>query len=83
MSSLRIPRSACIRSVSSLRSRTADQAHEHLAPLPGTDAALALGLRWVVVDRGAGQFPAVFYISVPASLGTLKVVTFLLSLQLS
>src|SRR4051812_3262548 len=36
-----------------LRTRTADQAHEHLAPLPGTDAALALGLLWVVVDMGA------------------------------
>jgi len=48
------------------------------------------GLTWssevgavVVVDRGAGQFPAVFYVSVPASLGTLKVATFLLSLQVS
>ena len=46
------------------------------------------GLTWsselgavAVVDRGAGQFPAVFYVSVPASLGTLKVATFLLSLQ--
>src|SRR3954453_17663841 len=36
-----------------LRTRTAGQAHEHLAPLPGTDAALALGLLWVVVDMGA------------------------------
>jgi anaerobic selenocysteine-containing dehydrogenase len=36
-----------------LRTRTAEQAHEHLAPLPGTDAALALGLLWVVVDEGA------------------------------
>jgi hypothetical protein len=48
------------------------------------------GLTWnselgavVVADRGAGQFPAVFYVSVPANLGTLKVATFLLSLQLS
>jgi hypothetical protein len=48
------------------------------------------GLTWsselgavAVVDRGAGQFPAVFYVSVPASLGTLKVATFLLSLQVS
>ena len=48
------------------------------------------GLTWsseqgavVVVDRGAGQFPAVFYVSVPASLGTLKVATFLLSLRVS
>lgn len=48
------------------------------------------GLTWsselgavVLADRGAGQFPAVFYVSVPASLGTLKVATFLLSLQVS
>jgi hypothetical protein len=48
------------------------------------------GLTWsselgavVVVDRGAGQFPAVYYVSVPASLGTLKVATFLLSLRVS
>ncbi|WP_425547311.1 molybdopterin-containing oxidoreductase family protein [Actinomadura vinacea] len=33
--------------------RTAAQADEHLAPLPGTDAALALGLLNVVVGRGA------------------------------
>ena len=36
-----------------LRTRTADQAHEHLAPLPGTDAALALGLLHVVLDEDA------------------------------
>jgi anaerobic selenocysteine-containing dehydrogenase len=36
-----------------LRTRTADQAHEHLAPLPGTDAALALGLLHVVLAEGA------------------------------
>ena len=48
------------------------------------------GLTWsselgavAVVDRGAGQFPGVFYVSVPASLGTLKVATLLLSLQVS
>ena len=48
------------------------------------------GLTWsselgavVVADRGAGQFPAVFYVSVPANLGTLKVATFLISLQMS
>src|SRR6516165_4969133 len=48
------------------------------------------GLTWnselgavVLADRGAGQFPAVFYISVPASLGALKVATLLLSLQMS
>ena len=48
------------------------------------------GLTWsselgavVLVDRGAGQFPVVFYVSVPASLGSLKVATFLLSLKVS
>src|SRR5215472_4976205 len=35
-----------------LRTRTADQADEHLAPRPGTDAALALGLLHVVLARG-------------------------------
>ena len=48
------------------------------------------GLTWsselgavVLVDRGAGQFPVVFYVSVPASLGSLKVATFLISLKVS
>jgi hypothetical protein len=48
------------------------------------------GLTWstelgavVVVDRGTGQFPAVFYVSVPASLGTQNVATFLSSLRIS
>ncbi len=36
-----------------LRTRTAAQADEHLAPLPGTDAALALGLMHVIVALGA------------------------------
>ena len=36
-----------------VRTRTADQADEHLALRPGTDAALALGLLHVVVARGA------------------------------
>src|SRR5580704_19357050 len=51
-----------------------------------TDGA-SQGLTWttelgavVVVDRGAGQFPGVFYVSVPANLGTQKVATFLSSL---
>ena len=54
-----------------------------------TDGA-SQGLTWstelgavVVVDRGAGQFPAVFYVSVPASLGTQNVATFLSSLRVS
>jgi anaerobic selenocysteine-containing dehydrogenase len=36
-----------------IRTRTADHADEHLALLPGTDAALALGLLHVVVARSA------------------------------
>ncbi|MBE1535983.1 molybdopterin-containing oxidoreductase family protein [Actinomadura algeriensis] len=36
-----------------VRTKTAQQADEHLAPLPGTDAALAMGLLNVVVGAGA------------------------------
>ena len=36
-----------------VRTRSADRADEHLAPRPGTDAALALGLLHVVIARGA------------------------------
>ncbi len=36
-----------------VRTRTAAQADEHLAPIPGTDAALALGLLNVVIGLGA------------------------------
>ncbi|MDI3420386.1 molybdopterin-containing oxidoreductase family protein [Streptomyces luteolus] len=36
-----------------IRSRSAAQADEHIAPLPGSDAALALGLLHVVVQEGA------------------------------
>jgi anaerobic selenocysteine-containing dehydrogenase len=35
-----------------VRTRTARQADDHLAPIPGTDAALALGLLHTVVDLG-------------------------------
>ena len=35
-----------------VRTRTARQADAHLAPIPGTDAALALGLLHTVVDLG-------------------------------
>ena len=35
------------------RTRTADAADSHLAPIPGTDAALALGLLHVVLGEGA------------------------------
>ncbi|MDT4898241.1 MAG: hypothetical protein QOH25_3318, partial [Acidobacteriota bacterium] len=34
------------------RTRTADHCHEHIAPLPGTDAALALGLMHVIFAEG-------------------------------
>ena len=36
-----------------IRTRTADAADLHLAPIPGTDAALALGLMHVVLAEGA------------------------------
>src|SRR5437868_1695636 len=36
-----------------VRTRTAQQADEHLAPMPGTDAALALALLHVIVDLDA------------------------------
>lgn len=36
-----------------ITTRTARQADEHLAPVPGTDAALAMGLLHVVVGMGA------------------------------
>ncbi len=35
-----------------VRTRTARQADEHLAPIPGTDAALAMGLLHVIIDLG-------------------------------
>jgi len=35
-----------------LRTRTAESADQHIRPLPGTDAALALGLMRVIVDEG-------------------------------
>ena len=38
--------------VDPLRSRTAEQADVHLRPLPGTDAALALGMMHVIVRDG-------------------------------
>src|SRR4051812_25174523 len=45
-------RGAHIVAIDPLRTRTAERADEHFAPLPGTDAALALGLLWVVLDLG-------------------------------
>ena len=52
--------------------------------------AASEGLAWtseagavVVVDRGAGRAPAVFYASVPSNLGTTDVATLVSSLRLS
>ena len=52
--------------------------------------AASEGLAWtseagavVVVDRGAGQAPAVFYASVPSNLGTSDVAALVSSLRLS
>jgi hypothetical protein len=52
--------------------------------------AASEGLRWtseagavVVVDRGAGRAPAVFYASVPSNLGTSDVTTLVSSLRLN
>jgi anaerobic selenocysteine-containing dehydrogenase len=39
-------------SIDPIRTRTSERCDEWLAPLPGTDAALALGLMWVIVDLG-------------------------------
>ncbi len=44
---------AYVVAIDPVRTRTAAQADEHLAPLPGTDAALALGLLNVIVGLGA------------------------------
>jgi anaerobic selenocysteine-containing dehydrogenase len=38
-----------------VRTRTAEKVDEHLAPLPGTDGALALALLNVVVERGGAD----------------------------
>ncbi|HEY7485145.1 MAG TPA: molybdopterin-dependent oxidoreductase [Streptosporangiaceae bacterium] len=44
---------AYVVAIDPIRTRTAQQADEHLAPMPGSDAALALGLLNVVVRLGA------------------------------
>jgi anaerobic selenocysteine-containing dehydrogenase len=40
-----------------LRTRTAQEADWHVQPLPGTDAALALGMMHVIVDQGLQDQP--------------------------
>jgi anaerobic selenocysteine-containing dehydrogenase len=42
-------------SIDPIRSRTAAASDRHLAPMPGTDAALALGLLHVVLSEGAAD----------------------------
>jgi anaerobic selenocysteine-containing dehydrogenase len=46
-------RGAYVVAIDPLRTDTAARCDEHLAPLPGTDAALALGLMRCVLDAGA------------------------------
>jgi anaerobic selenocysteine-containing dehydrogenase len=48
-------RGAHIVTVDPIRTDTARRSHEHVAPLPGTDAALALGLMRAVLDAGAAD----------------------------
>lgn len=43
---------AYVVAIDPLRTRTAEHADEHVSPVPGTDAALALGLLHVVVSLG-------------------------------
>jgi anaerobic selenocysteine-containing dehydrogenase len=46
-------RGAHVVTIDPIRTDTARRSDEHIAPLPGTDAALALGLMRAVVDAGA------------------------------
>ena len=46
-------RGAHVVAIDPMRTRTAERADEWLAPLPGSDAALALGLLHVILDMGA------------------------------
>jgi anaerobic selenocysteine-containing dehydrogenase len=46
-------RGAHLVAIDPVRTRSAQRADEHLAPIPGTDAALALGLMHCVVSAGA------------------------------
>jgi anaerobic selenocysteine-containing dehydrogenase len=48
-------RGAYVVAIDPLRTDTASRSDEHLAPLPGTDAALALGLMRHVLDSGAAD----------------------------
>ena len=46
-------RGAHVVAIDPMRTDTAERCDEHIAPLPGTDAALALGLMRAVLDDGA------------------------------
>jgi anaerobic selenocysteine-containing dehydrogenase len=48
-------RGAQLVAIDPLRSESAERCDEHIAPLPGTDAALALGLMRAVLDEGAAD----------------------------
>jgi anaerobic selenocysteine-containing dehydrogenase len=48
-------RGAHIVAIDPIRSESATRCDEHIAPLPGTDAALALGLMRAVLDHGAAD----------------------------
>ena len=45
-------RGAKLIAIDPYRSATAEKCHEHIAPFPGTDAALALGVMHVLIDEG-------------------------------
>ena len=45
-------RGAKLVAIDPYRSLTAEKCHEHIAPLPGTDAALALGMMHVIIGEG-------------------------------
>ncbi|MGN6702248.1 MAG: molybdopterin-containing oxidoreductase family protein, partial [Burkholderiaceae bacterium] len=45
-------RGATLVAIDPYRSLTAEKCHRHLAPLPGTDSALALALMHVLIERG-------------------------------
>jgi len=45
-------RGAKLIAIDPYRSLSAEKCHEHIAPLPGTDAALALAMMHVIIDEG-------------------------------
>jgi anaerobic selenocysteine-containing dehydrogenase len=45
-------RGARLIAIDPYRSATAEKCHEHIAPLPGTDAALAFGIMHLLIEKG-------------------------------